>query len=105
MIFYCVLFFWGGRNIPINRVRALGGKKVFFSRTAEKTCPKPIFSSFFPLFAVQNSGVFSRFFPLLDSQKGFFPPIFQVNQKSIADNRLFNKALRREKLTTAVLGK
>ncbi len=35
-----------------------GRKKGIFSRTAEKTCPKPIISRFFPLFAVQNQGVF-----------------------------------------------
>ncbi len=46
-----------------------------FSRTAEKTCPKPIFSRFFPLFAVQNPGVFSRFFPLLASNLLVFPII------------------------------
>ena len=53
-----------------------GRKKGIFSGTAEKTCPKPIFSRFFPLFAVQNSGIFSRFFPLLDSQIGFFSTYF-----------------------------
>ncbi len=40
-----------------------GRKKGIFSRTAEKTCQKPIFSRFFPLFAVQNPGVFSGGFP------------------------------------------
>ncbi len=46
---------------------------------AEKTCPKPIFPRFFPLFVVQNPGVFSGIFPLLASQFLVFPIILPSN--------------------------
>ena len=60
-------------------VHVLDGKKVFFPGWRKKTCPKPIFSRFFPLFAVQNPGVFSGFFPLLASHLLVFPIILQSN--------------------------
>ncbi len=70
-------------------VRVMEGKRSFF-RTAEKTCPKPIFSVFFSAFSVQNLDVFSGFFPpfcqtkltffrLFPRQMEFFPPSFGDN--------------------------
>ncbi len=49
-----------------------GWKKVISSGTVEKTCPKPIFFRFFPLFAVQNPGVFSGLLRQQRGQQGYF---------------------------------
>ena len=67
-------------TIPdLHAVFAFWTEKDIFSRTAEKTCPKPIFSRFFALFAVQNPGVFSGFFSLLANHLLVFPIILPSN--------------------------
>ena len=83
------------------RLRIFNGKKGIFSRTAEKIVQN-LFFQFFPAFCRPKllsfgriGSIFSRLFPFLENQIGFFSPFFQVNQNSnITHIRLFNKALK-----------